>query len=675
MSKRCLWFLAFSLFSVPAAAMQNPSPWPTQLHGPCLEYAPNNTIEWPGGGPDTGFGSATAFGRIVLADLDGDQAAEGVVLVGGRAVLLDTIAVHDAPRNVVFPGTPPAEPPLSVADIATLHGAGQVAEDGTPTDGVLMTDSRGLFLVKYLTPTGPEFQEPDVIDSSNDWKNASPLHVEDLDGNGLEDILGVSPNHRSILRYFMHGGVFEAQPTITLPYDVLDVVAVDWNRSADGERELVALTRRGLYVYGKDAAGELELKQVVLHLALTGSITRFATDDACGERLAWWRPKNPPPQPPSPPTSELLVIAQDLAPVAPSLTAAPLVDGPWTMTLYLCDTTHALQPMALLAGNYDEDEYEELLVVHEANKSALMLRNVGAASHYFDPLDDEDHDVVYLADPVNGGGNVGLPAFEQLDDYGPDDLVFPVAATSKVEVFLDLSFIRADPLPGPPAVTQPYTSAGIIRDKTLFGAGVDTSDGKSRLRFNFEVPEALDTYTHIDMTIWRQPDESSPVDANAIYHARHLLDRSSPSDPTGLPGDRHQFVLIEPPGTISTTELFPPEDCWGPQDKPYFYTEFRFLKIVGGLVTRSRIFAGGFTLRNCFDVDDYSHLTDVGIPTFDFPLKDLYFVPPETSFSERQTLGAFVPMNMVPYFNDEVVPIPGALSTSVSPAQVFVEEE
>src|SRR6185503_11561172 len=128
----CLAFFATLLTSVPAAAQS----------GSCLPFEPDNTIEWPG--PATVYGNAAAFGRIVLADLDGDDSAEGVVLAGGVAVMLQKVAVYDAPRSIQFPS---GAPPLSVADLATLHDAGPVGPDGVlKTDGVLMTDSRGLFL-------------------------------------------------------------------------------------------------------------------------------------------------------------------------------------------------------------------------------------------------------------------------------------------------------------------------------------------------------------------------------------------------------------------------------------------------------------------------------------------------------------------------------------------------
>ena len=67
---------------------------------PCLPFAPENTIEWPAG---SAFGNPQDFGRVVIADLDGDQAPEGVVNSGGVAVVLWKIAVYDAPVPIQFP--------------------------------------------------------------------------------------------------------------------------------------------------------------------------------------------------------------------------------------------------------------------------------------------------------------------------------------------------------------------------------------------------------------------------------------------------------------------------------------------------------------------------------------------------------------------------------------------
>src|SRR5262245_25420496 len=130
---------------------------------PCLPFLPDNEIDWPA----TGYGNALDFRRIVVAELDGDQSPEGVVNPGGVAVVLWDLATYDAPQVITFPSPAPA--PTAVADMAVLKGAGP-----NGTDGVLMTDSRGLFLVTY---NGTIFNTPTILDNTN-WINAKPIHVD-----------------------------------------------------------------------------------------------------------------------------------------------------------------------------------------------------------------------------------------------------------------------------------------------------------------------------------------------------------------------------------------------------------------------------------------------------------------------------------------------------------------
>src|SRR5262245_40414308 len=109
-----LWLAAL----VSPASAQTPPVhfWPSGL--PCLPFAPENTIDWPTSLLPY-YGSPASFGRLVVADLDGDQAPEGVITASGIAVALWKLGVYDAPQLVHFP-TQAA--PTVVADLATLRG-------------------------------------------------------------------------------------------------------------------------------------------------------------------------------------------------------------------------------------------------------------------------------------------------------------------------------------------------------------------------------------------------------------------------------------------------------------------------------------------------------------------------------------------------------------------------
>lgn len=625
-NRRCL--VALALFLAPVTAAAQGGPWGPLAADPCIDYGPENTIVWPGGD----FGDAVNFGRVVLAEFDDDQAQEGVVLAGGIASVLWAAPAYDSPCTIEFESEAP--PPTDVKDIATLHG---VTLDGT--DGVLMTDDRGLFLVTYFDEV---FQDPEVLDDSA-WIDAAPIHVDCVDDNASEDVIGVAANHRTVLQLLRSGSGFIPGASLTVPYDVLDVVPVDWNRSDDGEREIVALTRRGLYVYDQTGA----LQQTVIHLSLTGSIARLHSSDFdCGERLVWARrivPMDPP--------SQLLVVAQGTSPALP-----PLQEGPWSLTVNLCDSTLDLDPLALLAGRYDDDDDDDLLVVHEGNQTALILRNRGATAR-FDPSSSDDFDVMALSLTPSDAGNVGLPAFEPLDDDEFDDIVFPVAAEGKIEVFTSLPYHRA-------IIGQLVTSQTIIENETEYGAG-DHGAPPGTLRFAFEVPEKYDDFTHLRVVVWQREHGAANTDPDAIYHAVHVLD----DPPSG--SNRHQWIQIR-------SNVFPDGDCWPVDDKPHFFMEFRFIRDEGGgQQTISKIFAGGFTLDHCPAGPEqeygYTMLTSEGYPGSSLGLNDHNgLTGPEAS---RQLLGAYVPMSRVPYFGDNVKPSAGDLVIDVPPTQTFVDDD
>ncbi|NOT29474.1 MAG: hypothetical protein HOP15_03390 [Planctomycetes bacterium] len=574
----------------------------------CPPFAPENSIEWPE--DEAAFGAAQEFGRVVLAELDGDEARDAIVLAGGVAIVLWKAAVYDAPQVIEFPS---AAPPTGVTDAATLAGAGPGG-----ADAVLMSDERGLFLVAY---DNGAFDEPSVI-LGGPWAGVAKLHAEDMNEDEMPDlVLGIAADQRSILRCHWDGATFVDGGAIPLSLLALDVVAVNWD--GVGPRELVVLTRRGLLVFG-----ETGLLQVVSHVSARSCAVRFRAPDI-GEGLAWTRLSGAG-------GSELLVVNQNL------------MEGPWPLTFELCDALTAVEPSALLAGGYDSDGDEELLIVHEANQTAIVLTNLGSPGQqtpaHFKPGNPAYFQVVPLAHQPLAPGNVGIPAFDELDGEAPEDLVFPVASTARVEVFLGQPYLPSGLLYGH------ANSADVTRRETEYGPGDHHLDGS--LRFAFRIPANYYSHTHIDMIVWHQEHAGTTTSPYAAYHARHLLDSSGAIDDSV----NHQWISIA--GPTNPEPWFPEDQCWGEVGKPYYFTEFRFAKIVAGQApVYSRIFAGGFTLVDCDDATSYVHLTSRGIPNSLFQLYEHNGLT--TGPESRQLLGAYVPMHGVPYFGENANPDAG----------------
>ena len=131
------------------------------------------------------------------------------------------------------------------------------------------------------------------------------------------------------------------------------------------------------------------------------------------------------------------------------------------------------------------------------------------------------------------------------------------------------------------------------------------------LRMALFVPERYADHQFLDLIVWHQPRVELDTLPNAVYHARCSLFTNQPQ----------QWLPVLPSGLVPPRRGFPDGSCWDDssdpelQGKPYFFVEFRFVKVgTGGGEQRSRIFAGGFSLITCdAETTDWDHLEDVGI--------------------------------------------------------------
>jgi hypothetical protein len=591
-------------------ALQGQIPIDPWIHGPpspCLPFAPENSIPWPG----AGFGNPADFGRMVAADLDGDQATEAVLIAGGVAVALWKVAVYDAPIPVSFAGAPA---PTSVADLAALPG-------GAPggADAVLMTDERGLFRVHFENGGFHAL----VLEGSA-WADAAPIHTDDLDGDGDLDVVGLGQDRLTVLTLLATDVGFFPGLTLTMDLPLREVVAVNWNQA--GPRELALLSARGMIVL--DALGQTV--ELVPHLSATGCLARFAGTGAAGtlvELLAWTRESGT--------QTELLVLD------------ASGTEGTWPLSFDVCGAPTAIQPHAVLAGNYDGNDEQELLLVHDASRTAIVLANRGPVAR-FDPQNPAAFDVIPLSEDELLSGGTGIPIFAQVDGDGPDDLVFAVEPTESVNVSLSLPFERA-------LVGSLASSAGIVSPRTEFGIAEN-----GILRLAFTVPARYRTHTFLDLVVWHEPGPVGEgyVLPDAVSHRRHpLLGAPGPSG-VEVVSPLRQWVEVEYP--------FPGGACWA-GDPPCFYTEFRFVRVDGSHEEKSPVYTGGFTVRRCSTGSPNSgYLVPLGIPGSSFSLRQHNGLTGPgmgtgagVGTTARQMVGIYVPMSSQPPFQDGILPDPG----------------
>jgi len=366
-----------------------------------------------------------------------------------------------------------------------------------------------------------------------------------------------------------------------------------------------------------------------MHLDSTGCITRFTAPGAPGgELLAWSR------------TTAGVPKLKVLGSIGTTLSEVTL-EFPT-----LCDQT-ALPtlPVALVAGDYDGENGEELLIAHEADHTAIVLANTGQ-SPWFVTNNEGRFDVIALTGLMSSQPNVGIPAFAQVDDQTAEDIVIPTG--SYVEVFTSLPHIRA-------LGSTFYRSSDIVMRESEYGADVDVDTLPSgELRFAFWIPGTAPyhLYTHLKVTIWHQdsPGASNYVESQALYRRYHPLVL-----PPNIEANQQQWVPLE--------LGFPDGGCWNPLE--YYYTQFRFVKLdevpePDVEVAASPTFTGGFTLKkicgDMYDMTFYDYLRQRGIPDTDFLVfgdNDLDGVT--WPLNGSTFVGAYVPMSSQPPFQENVV--------------------
>lgn len=589
-------------FVAPFLAAAQHTPADPALLDPCPDFDPENTIEWPS---DPALGDASGFGRLVLADLDGDPDPDAVVLAGGLAAVLRGVAHEHAPEPVLYPNAPTS---LHVGDVACLP-------DGGPqgSDALLLTEARGLLL---LTWQAGSLFDPELL-AAGPWREVDRLEVVDLDGDGDLDVLGLTAGRHVVVSLLRGAGGFAPGPGWIEAETLLAVVPIDWEEG--GARELALLTEQGLIV--RDLAGDPV--DGFPWPASAGRLARLRAPDAVGgELLAWTRP--------SPSGGSEVVLA-----------AKGRFAGPWPLAFTLCGNPLVIEPVELVAGPHDPVVGDGLLLVHAANRTAVYTRGLAGRLDAPTPAPLAREILPLAADFLAAGGS-GIPAFGPSKEGATHELVYPVAATGNVEVF------------GPPKQRARTFAGGsglgldLALPVTEFGPD---AGGVNRLRLAFEVPESCRHLPFLDLVLWRQdpPTGTTPVTPVAVSHRRHPLLQSG-----GGVWPAAQWVEVE--------YDFPHYDsltgpCWS-NPRPIFFLEYRFVRVLpSGALKASPTQRGAFTVAPCDAPAGYGALIQQGFgPGFElYEHNGLTSPGPELA---RDVVGLYVPMSSRPPFEAGVIPDP-----------------
>jgi len=588
------WFFPCALVSLSAglAAQAVHGTWTPQLT-PCLPFEPENSIDWPTGAE---YGDPAAFGRALVLELNGDGSSDAVVLAGGKVVALWDPYVYDA--------LTPISSLTGVVDIAVLPILGPETKDV-----LLVTNSTGLL---SLTANDYTFSAPGVVARGN-WIGAGPLHVDDLDGDGVDDIIGVEASHLAVHTRLGNGSGFPAGPSFPLGVQVFDALSIDW--ANDGTRELAVLASDGLHVYSLLGAPPI----LVPRVSTFGKLARIE-DELSIEVLAWVRDATG--------GAELVVLNDTL-----QESAQPLTFGSCSIGAFV--------PTAILAGKYDGDRADELMLVDSSRREAVVLQNLSAQGQppHFAPADSTAYDIIRLSAAVPGAGGVGIPAFAQLDNEQSDDVLVAVNTSGgHVTVQRALPHFRT-------GVGLPLSSTDVLMYNTEFttGAGAGGTPYYGQLRQAIAVPSIYLGFTEAEIRVWQQGGPYTLVNSVAVDRHIHSLARNSSNQTQAAPT---QWVAIQ--------YDFPVGACW---DNPqyHFYIDLRFRKTnAQGQFIYSPKFVGGFALgTNCDNMveETYPYLESLGDP--DELLGLIQHNGLTGTFLDAETLvGAYLPITAVPPFQN-----------------------
>jgi hypothetical protein len=587
--------LALLLFPTVASAQTQ---WGPPQSVPCLPFEPENSIRWPA----SGHGDPDDFGRAVVLDLDRNDDPDAVVVAGGVAVALFDPVYYEIMAPITALG--------AVEDIAVLAGAG---EEGS--DLLLATNADGLVGIGW---DEGQFTSPLIL-ARGPWIGARTLHVDDLDDDGADDVIGVTADGQTVVTRVGTGSGLVAGYAYTPGGEVFDAITVEWD--ANG-RALAIVTASGLKVYREGALIDTRVRA-----SSFGCIARVRSPESTtGELLAWARSAFGG-------GAELVLLDSGTIETC-------------ALDFSYCDVGSVV-PRAIVAGLYDTDDYDDLLVVHDGNANAVVLRNRGSSNH-FNPTDSQDFDVFPLAANPSLYTGVGIPAFAQLDLDGPDDLLLPVEGTGEVVTLRSLPYHRTAA-----SAQQPPLSRIVFARTVEFSPDTDGDENdEGQLRVGFKILEQYETYNRALLKLWKQDEPGDLLLHQSFYARTHGL-----LSPVANP---YQWIAVE--------ESMPSGETWDPQT--HFYVELRFqrLNASGGVELQSPKFFGVFTLPDVTTANSFEHecfdYARSQAPGEGYPVYEHDGLTPESPNPlTRDLVGAYVPIDSLPVFD-------GTPTSDISPGQM-----
>lgn len=393
-------------------------------------------------------------------------------------------------------------------------------------EDLLLTAASGLVRVRGTLDWG---LEAPVVLLGGAWQNA--VEIEALDLDGVPFVLGLNAARDQLMSAIdLGGGVWADAFTLSAPpgETILGFAAFDYD--ADGVTELAFLTEEDLWVVEQDGTPLLILRSWG---GSEGSIA--ALTDGGGQRLAW-ATRNPAGTP-------VLKVFSSAGPEAPVTLVVPVVEN---------DPAQAISVVRMVSGDLDADGNDDLLLTDAASHRMLALYNQGAPAHFSLASLGNDHRLLHTdaSDPYASGA-----------ENGAAPVLGSTLGHDVIGVFSGLNTIGS-------IVVNPGTGVGgTCNDEPTAHASCfispdcthALSGSNTILNLAMVLPSEFTTaFTHVQLSLWRQPTEGGSMDSGALSHqlfpfyfdsssgtytAQQWFQVSIPEDPANQGWGSRQYYL------------------------------------------------------------------------------------------------------------------------------------
>jgi hypothetical protein len=401
------------------------------------------------------------FGRSLAAELTGDGRIDALVAKGDELFLIYGLRLY----GVIVPLQSPTSEPVRVVDFDLVRVA---ADDSLQ---VLVLTETSLECWRYL-PEGTWTQQ--TIESL-EWSGAKRVRAADWDGDGLQDVVGVAADERSILRLRQESdGSFLAGPTLTGSVALGEVEVID--PALDGLPLLAAAVADGIELIPLDGGPRSRHSVGAAAGALTGLKN--------GE-LAWL-------DAPEPETEQVLHVLQSDGTLEPPMTLG--MD---------------LQALAVASGDMDGDLLPDVWVSHSYSHEDPLFFHRGVGEGSTARFSIYDPDVLLL------------PLIENSWEENRDCRAEPLVVDADGDGDLDLA-IGVESSDEHLLVINPVVDAS--RLTPVFGEIQFSGISAQGYQLDFELyPSLVDVANEVEITAYCFNPDNGAIGTAAVFEQRYPM--------------------------------------------------------------------------------------------------------------------------------------------------------